>query len=395
MGVFLPLLSLLGLLRFCFSSREADLGSDLTDVWAELAALRAQGAETQRKLESLQALFEDCDCGVSSGLQKEEVEWEEEVIREGAEDDGGLLVDSSSVVAVDVRNEAWVKEVFFSGAPWIVFCLDRRSSVRQEVPEVFSEAAFKLRSVATFGTLPCWERLSSGKTLADRFRLPKPPVTFAVANGDAPLVLDLHDVVDAWQLKLKADMYLMVRVTEIEYLHDFRALCSTRRACLVVSFRVLEQRVAVGDTVVPLLAQHRAVRAVALDATVWKLRVEEQFLASRPVVGSERADLICLARTGGTSGVRHSGAFFQGDLFAPAAVGEFLDRCERSVGLVSLAKAPWITRRDSPAPSPPAPPAKAKEKRKAKTTRKARKQPKARRSRGKPVEDDFGYAFDL
>merc|ERR1712014_569140 len=95
---------------------------------------------------------------------------------------------------------------------------------------------------------------SSGKTLAQRFGFSKsPPVTFAVANGDPPMLLNLHDVNSPSLLKQKIGLYLNVQVTEIDGLQRFKALCSRRRACVVIGFQSMANRVGAVEVLVPAL----------------------------------------------------------------------------------------------------------------------------------------------
>ena len=86
-----------------------------------------------------------------------------------------------------VANTDWLKEVWFGGRSWILYCYDKKDA-KAQLPTVFQESASQLKGIATFGKVDCWQRTASGKTLAHRFDFPKPPVVFAVANGDPPRV---------------------------------------------------------------------------------------------------------------------------------------------------------------------------------------------------------------
>eukprot|EP00927_Polykrikos_kofoidii_P022293 TRINITY_DN20847_c0_g1_i1.p1 TRINITY_DN20847_c0_g1~~TRINITY_DN20847_c0_g1_i1.p1 ORF type:complete len:549 (+),score=84.28 TRINITY_DN20847_c0_g1_i1:210-1856(+) len=269
----------------------------------------------------------------------------------------------SHLVRVNFEDEEWVKEVFFGGQPWVVHCLSSRSGISEkagtfdavppstdQVPEAFLDAALYLRSMATFGTIACWERLPSGKTLAQRFNLPKPPVTFAVANGDPPLLFDLFGVSQPQQLRRKVDMYLAPQVTELDGLARFKQLCSRRRACLVVSFQTMSARVEASKELVPLLAERRGVRAVALDAASWQLRLEERLSKTKPILGSNQAGLLCLTRGEGS---RRGGEFFRySDGYGRVALDAFLERCEGGRVAVEISETPWISHRERARPRP-------------------------------------------
>jgi len=327
-------------------------------------AVVAQSEELQKRLDRCGC---DADRAVANGVEGDgdADDGEDEVgdVSEGSTSsgDGGRGVgDTSMVLSVDIQDEAWVREVFFGGRPWIVHCVDPKASVKQDIPDVFEEAAFEMRANATFGTLACWERLKySKKTLAQRFHLPKPPVTFVVANGDPPVMLDMAGAVKPWQLVRKAAPHLGVQVTRIDGLARFKSLCSQRKACLVVCFQTQQALVAATATLSPLLERHRELRAVALNITDWRLRLEDQLERKRPVVGSAVAALLCLARTG-TTGSGRGGAFFQGssDQQGLHELELFLGRCGEGRDLVTIEKAPWISHRpgagarDAPRPRP-------------------------------------------
>mmetsp|Transcript_76481 Transcript_76481/g.212431 ORF Transcript_76481/g.212431 Transcript_76481/m.212431 type:complete len:443 (+) Transcript_76481:66-1394(+) len=334
------------------------MGADIDALREELRALRIQGEAQKEELRRLGSVVRDLEERMDSCLCAGDSEGEAPRVNrlsEGTSDEPEAEEDTSTsfVVNVDLRDEGWVKEVFFGGKPWVVHCLDKRASVKQDVPDVFVEAAFELRSMATFGTVYCWERLPSGRTLAQRFNLPKPPVTFAVANGDPPLPLDMKGVVRPRQLQRKAGLYLTAQVTEVDGLARFKALCSKRGSCLVVGFQTLKNRVAAISTLLPLLEERRGIRAVALDTTVWRYRIDDRLAASRPVVGSKRADLLCLWKG---KGARRGGAFLRSpDVLDSAVVAPFLDRCLEGRDLIGMSEAPWISHRQQRARPEPRP----------------------------------------
>jgi len=347
----------------------------------ELRALRAEVRAAQQTLveqsklvqavvaqsEELQKRFDRCGCdadralgdGVEGGGDADDGEDEVGGVSEDSTSStgGGRGVgDTSMVLTVDIQDEAWVKEVFFGGRR--VHFSTRTGA--DDIPDVFEEAAFEMRANATFGTLACWERLKySKKTLAQRFHLPKPPVTFVVANGDPPVMLDMAGAVKPWQLVRKAAPHLGVQVTRIDGLARFKSLCSQRKACLVVCFQTQQALVAATATLSPLLERHRELRAVALNITDWRLRLEDQLERKRPVVGSAVAAFLCLARTG-TTGSGRGGAFFHGasDQHGLHELELFLGRCGEGRDLVTIEKAPWISHRpgagarEAPRPRP-------------------------------------------
>jgi len=364
----------------------------LGEVWEELRALRAQGMEQNKELQALRAeqldlrrRLNSCGCNIT----KDDIHVaSEESFLDGktslSEEHVAFEVasrESSHVLHVDIHDEAWIKEVFFGGQPWILHCLNSDSSVSQEVPDVIVESAYELRSFATFGTVSCWERLaSSQKTLAQRFGLPKPPVALAVANGDPPVVLDLSAVVRPSDLKDLAASHLKVKITHISGLSSFKALCTKRSACLVIGYRAAKTLRAASKALAPFLGERRALRTVALDTSVWTFRLDDRLVRKRPVVGSDRADILCIAKgeappplankrlardspiVSARDGSR-GGSWFPAGEFFPKAVAAFMQRCEEGKDLLPLLDIPWISHRkqaERPAPSVPKRPSKRK-----------------------------------
>merc|ERR1712137_468838 len=87
-----------------------------------------------------------------------------------------------------------------------------------------------------------------------------------------------------------------VKVTSIDGLTRFKSLCSKRRACLVVGYRSKTQLAAASQVLTPFLAEHRSVRVVALDLSIWRFRVDSKFESKRTPPGADRAELVCFRR---------------------------------------------------------------------------------------------------
>merc|ERR1712125_154590 len=123
--------------------------------------------------------------------------------------------------------------------------------------------------------------MPSGKTLAQRFNFPQPPVIFAVANGDPPIPVNFTGLVKPWQLRRKVQNYLKADVVRIDSIGKFRSFCSSRRACVVVGFKnedILSDTLAL---LFPILPRFRSVRAVAVDTSLWKVKLDSSLAAAR------------------------------------------------------------------------------------------------------------------
>ena len=91
----------------------------------------------------------------------------------------------SKVVALSPIDAAVLKEVFYSGEPWLVECTKEKKA-----SPVFYAAEGALSDLK-LGTLDCAAVLPSGKTTYERFKLREPsygPKILAMANGAVPQI---------------------------------------------------------------------------------------------------------------------------------------------------------------------------------------------------------------
>lgn len=331
----------------------------LEGLQAQIAALQAELSSIRAEQVEQRQLLDRCGCGSSSGEERATPSLELEEAPTNVPEE--LDVTNGTIVSVDVKNTDWLKEVLFGGKPWLLYCDDKKSTSRMPMPSLFQESAIQLNGMATFGVLDCWERTASGKTLAHRFDFPKPPVIFAVANGDPPLVVDMGGLTKPWQLRRKMNPHLRPNVTRIDSPQTFKALCTSRRACLMVGFKAAPMLADTLAVLQPVLEDHRGVRAVAVDTSVWKVKLDDKLAATKPKKKDgqkEQSTIICVARQGG--GQSRAGAFLRltGDTALKAEhLSEFLDRCEKGKSLVPMTEAPQISFRKGEVPKYKPPPA--------------------------------------
>lgn len=317
----------------------------VSDLQTEVQSLRLEHKELRRRLDG-------CACSHSADLRNGEDEDAQVDIEASANIDAEIDQKASDetggIVNIDVGNTDWLKEVLFGGRPWVIYCDDKSDKKRLPPPAVFQESAVQLKGMATFGTLDCWERTASGKTVAHRFDFPGPPVMFAVANGDAPKVVDLEGLAKPWQLRRKVQSHLVASVTRIDKTETFKSVCSSRRACLIIGFKTAPMLADTLGLIQPLLDEHRGVRAVSVDTSVWKIKLDAKMATTKPKKKEgekERSNMLCIARS---SGKQSRGAFFRytGEA-APTAedVEVFLDRCATGKNLVPMSATPQISLR--------------------------------------------------
>mmetsp|Transcript_71519 Transcript_71519/g.155370 ORF Transcript_71519/g.155370 Transcript_71519/m.155370 type:complete len:471 (+) Transcript_71519:101-1513(+) len=332
--------------------------NDLQSIREELRIIKEE--QTQLRLR-----LDQCQCATDSEASLASLG--SDSVGSGSLDNATLLSRRTdeefvgSLLRVDVSNMAWLKEVLFGGRPWVLHCDDAQDPSLSSPPQVLDEAAQQLKELATFGVVDCWQKTESGKTLAQRFNFPGPPVAFAVANGDPPLVLDLEGVTKPWQLRRKVQAHLAASVARINSPEAFRSTCTSRRACVLVGFRTAPALAAALRVFNVVLEDHRGVRAVAVDTSVWKVKLDKALTASRPKGDAEAADVVCIARVSGSRA--KGGAFLRllpGAQLNPESLGAFLGRCAVGKNLIRLTQQPNITVRppdlpkisSKPAPSP-------------------------------------------
>jgi len=328
----------------CICSLSCAAGDGVIEtLQAQMAALQEELSSVRAEQRAQKKRLEQCGCGStaqdSAALHSDLDTFADEPL----ELDGT----NGTIVNVDVGNTDWLKEVLFGGKPWLIYCDDKKSARREPMPPVFRESAIQLSGMATFGAIDCWERTASGKTLAHRFDFRTTPVVFAVANGDPPLVVDLAGVTKPWQLRRKVQSHLRPNVTRIDSPHTFKALCTSRRACLMVGFKSANMLADTLTVLQPVLEDHRGVRAVAVDTSVWKVKLDDKLAATKPKRKDgqkEQPSLLCVVRQAGSHS--RAGAFLRligdSDLKSENLV-DFLERCERGRSLVPIKDAPQVS----------------------------------------------------
>lgn len=333
-----------------------NLNQNFDVILEELRALRAEQRELRQQLEG-------CGCGMSSGKALREESGTDTASDDedvGAQQPAGEGGDASALINIDIGDTAELKRVLFGGAPWVIHCKDTGRNKFMSPPSILEESAQQFQSIANFGTIDCWDRTASGKTLAHRFDLPKPPVVFAVANGDPPLVVDMEGVKKPWHLRRKVQAHLQASVARIDGPKSFRSFCTSRRACLVVGYKAAPLLAESLQLLNPLLEKHRGVRAVAVDTAVWKVHLDKDFVATKPKKAKgekDQAELVCITHQAGANPWR--GSFFKAVAeSAPneESVDEFLGHCDAGNGLVPISHAPKISLRPPDKPKPYYPP---------------------------------------
>lgn len=265
------------------------------------------------------------------------------------------FIAGNGTTMLDVHETATLKRVLFGGEPWLVYCVNN-DTLNQRLPKVLEDSAPSLsRSIGlNVGVLQCWDQTESGRSVAQRFKMKlSPPLTFVVANGNKPRVVNMVGVSKAEDLEKKLKPALKIDTYRIGKLKDWSSLCTSRRACVVVGHKWPAQKDTAVTLLRPMLEKHRAVKVVTLDTSFWQLKLDEGVMATRAPKdkGQQKgADILCLARKDGNHSANdtHIGRFLQDADSSSAAA--FLTACEQQTDLVAIGVAPRIKARPSKPP---------------------------------------------
>jgi hypothetical protein len=287
------------------------------------------------------------------------------------------FLSGAGVQAIDVKDSAKLKTILFGGEPWLIYCVNNKT-VNERLPTVLEDSYSSLWSSlgVQVGVLRCWDSMESGRSVAQRFKLKlSPPVTFAVANGDKPKLVDLIGVSKTEHLEKKLKPLLRIQAERIDKLKEWTSKCTGRRTCIVIGHKQSAQKTTAMNLLTPLVEKNRNIKFVTLDTSFWQLKLDESILKTRPGREGEKqkgADVLCLARdesemAGGNN--TFSGTFLQ-QLTANAA-GSFVSACGSRTDLVQMPGPPKLSARQRkpkvikassppskssrPAPRPPPP----------------------------------------
>ncbi|CAE7235868.1 SYP42 [Symbiodinium natans] len=148
------------------------------------------------------------------------------------------IIIGNGVVALDAQDTAKLKKVLFGGDPWLIYCINDET-VNQRLPQILEESGRSLwRSLGlSVGLLRCWDETSSGRSVAQRFKLSlKPPLSFVVANGNKPRLLQLTGISKVEDLERRIKPALKLETC----LHSFATFSTdTVLSCALLLLRLL------------------------------------------------------------------------------------------------------------------------------------------------------------
>lgn len=178
---------------------------------------------------------------------------------------------SSKVVAVSTSDSAALKEIFFSGAPWLVQCTkDKKAS------QVLRDAEGSLKTT-NLGLIDCDAALPSGKTLFQRFKLSPPsscPVYLAAANMEKPQIVPCNELRSGSHLAAWATKATAVKVYAPTTTSAFDSQCLKKQWCAILLSAASRLNDAEKVAITKLAAANRRVRVVKVDAANYNLLLD-------------------------------------------------------------------------------------------------------------------------
>jgi len=265
---------------------------------ARSAAARAKGGDVGAKVEVFFQWLSDVASGKERPTFMQLVSLIGSLVAVAAVAFGTYLLMRSKVVALSPSDTAALKQVFYTGEPWLVECTSGRSAS----PMVYNAEA-SLRGVQ-IGTLDCGATLPSGKTTYERFKLKEPtygPVLLAAANTERPQIaprnalMNEKDMIKWVQGATRAKLYAPATSEQ------FESQCVRKPWCLVVLTAGGRLMDAEKKALQGLAERERRLRVVKVDASQSQLLLD---LPGGPLPPPSKAQstLLLLKEMGGDAG---------------------------------------------------------------------------------------------
>lgn len=207
---------------------------------------------------------------------------------------GWLDFATPAFTQLDPNSTDALKQVFFSGDPWLVLCKNKT----ERAPKVWQAALTAIAADADpqglqLGVMPCFDPLPSGKTVYERFPTIKAPPTnvyvprpaphaFYVANGKKPAMLP-----QSYFSYTTPDVQVGEKIVKLVKKNtkpsyglvasnaDLTKKCLKKGLCAIVVNRgKLDSDLQ--DQVKKLMFAHRLVNFVRLDTTKRKLSIQDK-----------------------------------------------------------------------------------------------------------------------
>jgi len=153
-----------------------------------------------------------------------------------------IFVSDGGVQYLSTNDLVQLKETFYGGQPWVVFCQKSGETLKETVTGSIEDMQ---KAGISVGIVNCTSQLPSGKTIAEKFKLSKTkPVTgFLCVNGKKPVQLPKEAVKSSAALLKWAKPQSAVSIASIQHSADLRKRCLSEKVCaLAVKNGVLSKQ---------------------------------------------------------------------------------------------------------------------------------------------------------
>ena len=184
------------------------------------------------------------------------------------------LTGASLFPLYDVKtDEAKLREIFFGGEPYVVYCQAGQSKL---VPKLLIEGANMLSSGFSTAMLNCNEVLpSSGKNLYERFELDdKGMPAFVVANGEKPKQFNRNSFYNPEYFAEFVKVQSAPSMREITNEIQFRSFCTEKSRCLVIGHKG-KMSDSTKEAVDSVMSSHRKQKFVSIDTARYAIKLDE------------------------------------------------------------------------------------------------------------------------
>lgn len=194
---------------------------------------------------------------------------------------------TSSIPMIDVEKEGdKLKDIFFGGQAHVLYCASEKTEDKP-VPRIIGEIATKLAvqsgtETVTVHAANCFKKMSSGRTIAQRFNFGKNEGFIAIyANGNKPV--QLNYLPNAKNVAKQIKGYIARSIQKVVYLKDFDS-CKQKKSCMVLMGKQQNALARAQSLIKPSLDHYRKVQVSSVDTSFWDLNIDSAF---KPETGFE------------------------------------------------------------------------------------------------------------
>jgi len=181
---------------------------------------------------------------------------------------------------IDTGNEKQMKEVFFGGNPWLIFCTNK-TVPDAKITKLLTKTRKKLGDEFSLGVLDCTNKLPSGNTIFERFKIKpsKSSQALVLAVNGKTKQIPKEKATTASALKAFVKKKSKVRVANVRKQKAWEKYCMNQRVCGALVVGTYEDR-----TIQNLANLHRGVQFVVVNASYYKLEDSQgkAFTGSNP-----------------------------------------------------------------------------------------------------------------